>query len=832
MKRNAFFNKTKTMRIIIPVISLFAAAGIIYAVWSGTVSNKLKEAVLDAPDDITVENEMVSWNQIENALKYKVSFGNSEDETDNEFFSLNGLEESKSYAIRIKALGDNVNYRDSDWSNEITISRLETPALRITKTKLIWNNIDQNSGYELYCNGEYLAHISRDITQYDLLSVKSDCEFQIKARGDRFHIMDSPISEKVSATKLNAPSDVKLNGTVISWSKVSDADRYTVEGDVPKTETKETEYNLKQIKPGKYKISVQAFSDSNEICDSDKSVTDIVVEKKPLGRIGDVSIINDRLVWRKLENASGYRIIITQNNGIVKEITEDSGENFADLSEIGLNDGSYTVEIFAVGNDYYSDSPKESLVYIKTSLAVSKIDLGKIQNAAINLGILKWNALANASGYVVNIMSDSVGIHNTNIENKAAPELDITRLNLAPGSYSVILYALGDSKYNNSDSVSLSYTVTKLAAPTGINYSGSRLKWNSVSNADRYTVTVGMNAPVTVTNNFYDFSLNPGDYIISVQAVSDDREIQASAISFINHTEPKHNLGNIANRRIEHGLFSWDALDHATGYIIEIKDSTGNTVHTFEKAVTNELSVDIYALDLPLGSYTVTIIALGDAVYNDTAEISSDYLEKMIRDTTVRVNFNYGNKYGDSTDYWIQHYLDFGLKRGFVFDNPAVPAERWNEIYTSFLGGDAAAKDSAAVSIGNDIIVTYYYMDDNDLPVVLSTGAGIPFVKNKLWGGWLWRHNGSEYVRLQGDITEPFSIGGIVPSATALRVSANIGRKNPAGGGTVVTSTQLDLIKGKRLYVDIDVIIKNGSTADYYKETVFIDIADFVALIE
>ena len=826
MKLKMLFEK-KSFRAASLIISGLLICGIIYGVWIKTKSDQNK--FLEHPSEITVENNLISWNRIENATGYKISIDGEENEVTPPIFDLSGITKPKSYNIRIKALGNKIEHFDSNWSQSVIVTRLPAPVLQITKTKLIWNQINGNSGYELYCNDKYMAHIKKDVTEYDLLNINADYKFQIQTKGDNFYILDSPFSEKVSVKKLDMPSNLQINETQMSWDAVAGADLYLIGGDFTPLETYETLYDLQSVKPGIYNVSVQAISNREDLFASDKNYIKVTIEKKPLGRLSGVSIQGNRLIWDRLENASGYKILIKQNQTLYKEITEGPVENFADLLEIGLSDGTYTIEIYALGNDIYKNSEKESVSYIKTTPTAQIPNLDPIKNAAIHNGVLKWNAVSNASGYVVNMTLDNVSVYNTNVMRDDKLELDIPELNLEAGNYIVTLYALGNAQYNNSPVVSIPYVVLKLESPENLTHKGTQLSWKNVSNADGYRVTIGNQDPVEVTGNTYDYNtiLNPGSYTFSVQAVSHNREIQNSRPSILKYTEPKHDLGSIVNCRIEYGVFKWDALDNATGYIVDIKTSKGNTLKTFEKAATNDLEVDLYASELPLGDYIITIYALGDAFYNNTSQVTMNYQEKMIRDAEVRANFNYGNKYQDSSDYWVQHYLNFSLKQGFTFDNLTVPQTEWNTVYTAFLAGSGAIKDTAAAAIGNDIIVTYYYKDDNNQNVVLLTTGNAPFVKNKLWGSWLWRYNGSIFTQLQGNIVSPFSIGGIVPPATTLQVSANIGHKNPAGDNTSISSTQLSDIKGKFLYADIDLIIRNGTAVQSYRETIRIKITDF-----
>jgi len=827
LKIKTLFEK-KLFRIISLAVAILLIGGFIYGTWINKSSSQNK--ILEHPGEITVENSLISWNRVENALGYNVSVDHEENEIEEPIFDLSGFTAPKDYNVRIKALGNKTEYFDSDWSQAVKVTRLPAPSLKITKTKLIWNQIEGNNGYELYCDGKYLAHIKKDVNEYDLLNINVECKFQIQAKGDSFYILDSPFSEEISANKLDMPSNLQFNGTHISWKAVDNADKYLIEGDLPSAETESAAYNLQALRPGVYNVSVQALSNREDICNSDKSHIKFSVEKKSLGRLKGVAIEGDRLVWTRLENAGGYKISIKQNQTVKKEIIENATEEFADLLEIELSDGKYTIEIYALGNDIYKDSGKESVSYIKTSKSAQKPELNPIQNAKIHLGVLKWDAVPNASGYVINMTLDNVRVYNTNIAGNGQRELDIPKLNLEAGQYKVTLYALGNNQYNNSPVVSMPYNIIRLGAPENLAFKGTQLSWKSVSNADGYVVTFGSMEPVEVSGNTYNYdkALNPGTHTFSVRAVSHNREIQNSSLAVLHYTEPKHSLGGISNYRIEYGLFKWNALEHAAGYIVAVKshDKT-NIVHTFEKAPANDLEVDLYALELPLGNYTVTIYALGDAFHSNTNEVSVDYQEKMIRDAEVRANFNYGSKYQDPSDYWVQHYLNFSLKQGFTFDDLNVSQAEWNTVYTEFLSESGTTKESAAKAIGNDIIISYYYKEDDGQNTVLLTTGGTPFVKNKLWGGWLWRYNGIEYTQLQGSMVSPFSIGGIVPSATTLQVSANIGNKNPAGGSVAISSTNLSAIKGKLLYVDIDVILRNENAVRLFKETVTIEIANY-----
>ena len=815
------FRINKSVLILIPVLLLSLCAGFFgFSLWKNA-----RRASLSAPSALTVEGGLLSWPVTKNAVKYRVSVDGTESETAKTVFDLQHLSEARNHSIQVKALGDPKQYKDSDWSEPVMVEKLSPPALEAGQSKLSWTPVTGNHGYELFQNGVYLAHMEQDVTEYSVLREHPEDLFQILAKGDGAASLDSALSPGVSFQKLTAPGNVTVTGTVLRWEAVEGAEQYLIEGGTP-TYTHELFYDAKELKPGRYELFLQAIPSKTETGASDKVPAEVIVPKKPLGALSGLRLDGRRVYWNRLPNASGYEIAIKQNNQLVRDIIIERPDNeFLDLSGLSLPAGSYVLEITALGNEEYENSKKESISYTHEP-EPPKVALPIPKNFRIEKGVAQWKALPEADGYVLLFKQGDVEIHALRKKSDEETALDITALGLPPADYVVSLYALGNGSYGNSPVVSLFYTVKRLDAPKNLAFANGTLSWSKVSGAEEYLIAVNRQTPARVTENSFALDLLPGGYTIAVQAVSKNREIQPSLPTTLTHTEPKLDLETPENIRIEKGVFKWDELSNAAGYAVEIK-SVGHILHTFEKAPANGREVDLYALDLPLGDYTVTLQALGDEVFKDATPIDTAYQEKMIRDAAVRTVVNYGNKFENTDEYWIMHYLNFSLKRGFTLDSVDAPPDQWNSLYESFLGGSGPIRQEAAEKIGQDIMVTYYYQDDQSKPVALITTGGIPFVKNKLWDGWLHRYNGHEYVGLQGSFVPPFSIGGIVPQGTTLQVSANIGQKNPAGGGAAMTSVQLAAIKGRTLFVDVDVILRQNDRTETYKETVSIDIPDF-----
>ncbi len=520
------------------------------------------------------------------------------------------------------------------------------------------------------------------------------------------------------------------------------------------------------------------------------------------------------LTWDAVPNADSY--FVTFGSDPAVEVTTNS------YTKTGFVPGNYTATVKAHSNDAgFEDSN------VATLNILAKLNLGAIQNAAITNGVLTFDALANATGYVATVNGTDHAIA------AAGPlQLDIRTLSLPVGSYSITLYATGDSSYNDSATVTIPYSVIQLAAPAlTYNPATDALSWNSITNADRYYVTIGTNATVTVTGAI-SYSLStyaPGTYTMTVVASnstnSDFRNSSAGTLS--NVTVPKRNLGALQNCKITSGKFTWDALTNAPSYQIVIKDSGNDPVGSpYNYATTDTRSLDIYALDLPLGDYTINIKAVGNSNYNDSATVSVSYSEKVIRDLATRANFHFSNTYAaDTTKYWMQDFVDFSLREGMTFDMPTtlVPNDI-NAAYLALLTSapGSAQNDAAAAVIGNDVIVSFFYNNGTtDIP--LTTTTGLYLIKNKIWEGWLWESDdGDPYAVISGTVPTT-TIGGVVTAGKNLRVSSNIARAATAPVDPI-TSYDLDLVEDGVLYTQVDVIYKTGATVKVYREKVALDV--------
>lgn len=100
---------------------------------------------LKTPTGVWVDDENVlRWSEVGLARGYAVSVtdsngAGSETSTENEFFSLDGLAEGR-YYIKIKAVGNKKDKKDSDWTKALDFSKTRT-------TGLVYRLVDNDSAY-------------------------------------------------------------------------------------------------------------------------------------------------------------------------------------------------------------------------------------------------------------------------------------------------------------------------------------------------------------------------------------------------------------------------------------------------------------------------------------------------------------------------------------------------------------------------------------------------------------------------------------------------------------------------------------------------------------
>lgn len=186
---------------------------------------------------VTLNDNTASWIKIDNAIKYEISVNGTilELEKDLVTIILNDKE-----TFKIKAIGDGVKYKDSDWSNSVTYEKvvvppslmLETPVVTLSSNGIAsWEPVLNATGYACKINAatiSYTSNLSITLSNNDTLVVM--------ALGDNVNYANSDWSNSVTykedviieLTKLETPVITLASDGNATWEKVNNAIKYEV----------------------------------------------------------------------------------------------------------------------------------------------------------------------------------------------------------------------------------------------------------------------------------------------------------------------------------------------------------------------------------------------------------------------------------------------------------------------------------------------------------------------------------------------------------------------------------------------------------------------------
>ena len=160
--------------------------------------------------------------------------------------------------------------------------------------------------------------------------------------------------------KLATPSNVRLDGNVVTWDGVENADYYDVyvNGTFESTVSTPT-FTIEKTEKGTYAVTVCAVSIGNRYATSEESeAVNYVVEKTSL-EAPQISVTGDTLAWTAIEGATGYDVYADGEK--IASVTETSYT--LDIADLGLY--TITVKATSTNTGYTSESAASNGVTYK-----------------------------------------------------------------------------------------------------------------------------------------------------------------------------------------------------------------------------------------------------------------------------------------------------------------------------------------------------------------------------------------------------------------------------------------------------------------------------------
>lgn len=428
---------------------------------------------------------------------------------------------------------------------------------------------------------------------------------------------------------------VSVNENGAEWSVKGNAKRFSVvikdsDGKVLKSETGEkTSYafDFGAVAAGDYTVEVT--------CNGRTTVA--YYRNKPLNKVTEFTVEGNVLKFEGVEGAEKYLLTIICGNATHEHNDIDLGTTTQyDFSACEMKDGKLTFVVKAVA-DGHATSASDAYVLDRVLDAVT----GLTVDAATET--VKWNAVANAEAYAVELTSGESKIEKT----LTGTQLEIGEY--ASGTWTVKVKAV-NKLYNSPEYTTYEYTKTRLASPSQISARLNVITWNAIEGATGYLVEIDGQEYSASTNSLTvdEGVYNKGSFAVRVKALG-ETEAQNSLYSKLLNV-----LGELTEVRYANGLATWSPVIGATKYGVSVDGGAETYVengsceleYAFTLAGAHTLKVSAYSGDTLLDDMVIDL-TLYAVNFNTSGGTKIDTLYKVKGDTVqlsedvTRVGYNF-----------------------------------------------------------------------------------------------------------------------------------------------------------------------------------------------
>ncbi len=619
-----------------------------YSYWS----NKYEISILGAPQSVSYDaaSNLLSWSAVGGASGYHVSINGQAAATVTEpSFSFDA--DAQSFSVAIQAVGDaDARVFDSQYTPAKTytyLSGVTQTSVHFADGVLTWDAVEGVTDYYLTVGGE--RHTVTG-TRYAGLAPTTAHEISLIPVCP-MNAYSYPTSATLSylATPVVSILQTNTGAAQFTWTAIEGADRYVgvleKDGAVLLSNIALTEptYTNALAATGRYTFTVRAVSDTATCYDSAAAAPTAAVRMAPCSG-SSISADRTALHFEPIEGARTYYLAIS--NGVN---CEEWQHTFLPLSNY-TSAGTYTVKIYA--NSYvhedgtlYLASPTSHDATF-TKLAAPTAFLAGKTGDLVNL---QWSAVTGAGGYLLQVERTDEQYGTVTIElGRTQTSIGWTELltklkneNRAwtDGVYEIRISAIGTGDYLSSSFVG-DVTIHAFAAPTNLRAEGSILTWDGAG-ASGYTYRIsfanGTHTELTTGNSIDLLALNgykiptSNGILISVTTISGP----STAVGAITACSPvvlwtttAQTLTAPQNVLYRDGALTWDAVEHASAYTVQIGYRDGDaivTVHTLTDLTARTLRRADFEAYLTEGRANVlTVIAQGETASGGVYYLSSD----------------------------------------------------------------------------------------------------------------------------------------------------------------------------------------------------------------
>ncbi len=435
---------------------------------------------------------------------------------------------------------------------------------------------------------------------YSSTQAKADMSFKFECEG-----VDSIV--KINSVrfiyKLNKIEKIAIDGDNISWQSVSGASYYKVEiansqNEVVKTieKLKSTEYNVASLAltDGIYKITVTPLSENALSGDStSQGFKQGNVQSITLDKISAIEYDGMTIRFDAVASAQAYlyKLVDVDNDQVVIDETTTTN-NYIDLSEIGLPNFNYKLQIRALGDEVaYISSEYSDFAFATPTVARYT---GKVLTTCTPVNNNAFATLMENGSALLQLPTGGnwgeIGTSAFNLDMDKNPIWHLQFGNVTHGYY-LRMYIDGQIYYITD---------------------------NVADNKDRWIDIVGTlrereEAPESVLTGTHSVRFCFGITGMTPDVANPTVEIKFSRVFTVSDGYVSPVLGELVapSLTVKDNLVEWNSVENAKTYLVTVSNEYGVLYST----TTEQTNVDLSFL-LQADTYTVTVVARGDKYYD------------------------------------------------------------------------------------------------------------------------------------------------------------------------------------------------------------------------
>lgn len=575
-----------------------------YSVWSDAITG----TVLTAPENLTYDSEVFTWEKVTGASSYVIKIGNEEfTTTTNKYEYIAGKED---FAVSVYAVGKAADkVYDSQYSEAKQYTYIAPiEGLNVVDGVLKWTASENAVRYKIKVNG-IVNNEELTTNEYAALSSGSSYRIQILPIG-KSDFYFSHWSNEITVNILRSPV-VNYSDGVIRWNQVTGCAGYELKitkGDTVVHTTAVGEetfvYDYAFEDAGDYLVYVKATALGTGGVYESKFSTAYSVKR--LATPTNEQVINRPLEQNQVSvnftpsvGASGYALLADG----VEIATITSGSTFSvDLSKMTNKTQESVVNFKIVARG--SISTAGAILDCKVPLEFNVTKLATPQNLTINGNQISWDSVNHTSKYVLTIDGKRTEVTTTSF----------TLTDLSAGTHSVYVQAMGNGEEVITGGFSNSLALKKLATPANLVITNGLLTWGTVADATAYKVVLGTETYNADATSFdllgYESYISEGKGTqISVYAIGNGNDVINSDVS-ATKTISKYNRPS--NVKVNGDNLVWnpssvDSINCNSYKLIISKDGGAES--------TQQVTGTSYSMNnFTPGNYVVKVVALGDYV--------------------------------------------------------------------------------------------------------------------------------------------------------------------------------------------------------------------------